>query len=278
MPTNGDNLSWKSMATAEARKRYAERILQEVAQQSGSAGVECERILFFLHRLGASGPGARVLDLGCGPGRWTIELAERGYDIYGIDINSDVIRIARDQAGKRMVSAHFGVALAEFLPFSNDSFDICIVNNILEHVADWKKTLDEVARVTKPGAIAFFDAANALCPFPTEVKYIPFFGYFPRRIKRWITSVIVARFPSLIQYSITPARHWFTPTGLRKALCRAGFKQSWDLIDLITKKEIPPRYRLASTLLPLLKRTPHLYIRDIALLPMTGIRLFCRKD
>jgi ubiquinone/menaquinone biosynthesis C-methylase UbiE len=267
----------KGQADAEGRKRYTERKLQQEAQRGSAAASECEQLLVYLCRLKASGLVSKVLDLGCGTGRLTIPLAERGYEVHGTDINSDVIDLARDRAQKGHVFAHFAVSRAEQLPFNDGVFDVCIVDSVLEHVADWKRTLDEVARVLKKGGIAYFDVANALCPFPTEVKYIPFYGLIPGRIRRWITDIIVARFPRLVEYSLTPAQHWFTPTGLRKALSRAGFTQSWDLFDVATKNEIPPKYRFASPLLPLLKKIPRLYIRDIAHIPFSAVRLFCRK-
>lgn len=273
----GENFSRKNEASIELRRRYAEGKLQQEAQWARTAASECEQLLVCLRRLEPGDPGSRILDLGCGTGRLSIPLAEKGYDVYGTDINRDVVDIARDKAQKRKVPAQFMVARAELLPFSNGVFDMCIVDSVLEHVADWKKTIDEVARILKTGGIAYFDAANALYPFPSEVKYIPFYGYIPERIRCWITSILVARFPSLVGYSPTPAQHWFTPTGLRKALSKAGFKRSWDLFDVMTKDDIPPKYRFAIPLLPLLKKIPHLYIRDIAHVPLSAVRLFCRK-
>lgn len=139
------------------------------------------------------------------------------------------------------------------------------------------RLMHEVARVLKPGGIAYFDTANALCPFPTEVKYIPFFDNIPAKIRRWITGIIVARFPSLVDYSLTPAQYWFTPTGLRKAVAREGFKKSWDLFDIVTRDEIPHKYRFANLCPPLLKKTPHLYFRGIVHFPLLAIRLFYQK-
>jgi ubiquinone/menaquinone biosynthesis C-methylase UbiE len=263
---------------AMSHNRYAEGKLQREAKRPDSVTFKCERLLVHLLRLGAQGPGAKVLDLGCGTGRLAVELAERGYDIYAVDINHDLVKIAQEKARERIGIAPFAIAAAELLPFRDDFFDICIVNNVLEHVANWGKTLDEVARVTKPGGMAYFDAANALYPLPNEVKYFPFFSYIPGRLRQRILNVIIARFPSLVAYSPTPARNWFTPTGLRKALSRRGFNYSWDLIDIVTKEEIPPKYRLASPLLPLLKKTPPLYVRDLAHFPLAGVRLFCRKS
>jgi ubiquinone/menaquinone biosynthesis C-methylase UbiE len=259
------------------RRCYVERKLRQEFQQSTATTSECEQLLVYFDRLKSPGPGSRVLDLGCGTGRLTIPLAKSGYDVTGTDINGDVVNIARDKAKKENIFAHFTTSQAELLPFRNGVFDICIADSVLEHVKDWRKTIEEVGRILKPGGIAYFDAANALCPFPTEVKYIPFFGYIPKKIRSKITGLIVARCPSLVDYSPTPAQHWFTPTGLRKALFRAGFKQLWDLFDISTKDEIPPRYRFARPLLPLVKKIPHLYIRDITHLPLAAVRLFCRK-
>jgi ubiquinone/menaquinone biosynthesis C-methylase UbiE len=273
----GENLSREHETNTGLRRRYAEGKLQQEAKRPSTAASECEQLLARLRRLEAGGLGSKVLDIGCGTGRLTIPLAERGYDVCGTDINRDVIDIARDKGRKSKVSAHFVVAQAELLPFSNGVFDICIVDSVLEHVTDWKKTINEVARILKTGGIAYFDAANALCPFPTEVKYIPCYGYIPKRIRRRITNFVTTRFPSLVEYSPTPAQHWFTPSGLRKALSRAGFKRSWDLFDIMTKDEIPPKYRFAGPLLPLLKKTPHLYFRDVACLPLPAVRLFCQK-
>jgi ubiquinone/menaquinone biosynthesis C-methylase UbiE len=273
----GENFSVENETSADLRRRYAEGKLKQETQRLNTATSECKQLLTYLRRLGAPGPGSRILDLGCGTGRLTVPLAESGYRVTGTDINSDVINIARDKARLKGVSAHFTTARAEALPFSSGTFDICIVDSVLEHVTDWIKTLEEVARVLKSGGFAYFDAANALCPFPTEVKYIPFLGYIPKRIRQLILSVIEARFPSLVEFSLTPAQHWFTPTGLRKALFRAGFRQSWDLFDVNTKDEIPSKYRFAGPLLPLLKKMPPLYARDIAHVPIAAVRLFGRK-
>jgi SAM-dependent methyltransferase len=43
-------------------------------------------------------PGARVLDAGCGAGRIAIELARRGYDVVGVDLDPSMLAIAREQA------------------------------------------------------------------------------------------------------------------------------------------------------------------------------------
>ena len=90
--------------------------------------------------------------------------------------------------------------------------------------------------------------------------------------------MIIKRFPSLVGYSLTPARHWFTQTGLRKALFGMGINKCWDIYDIITKHEIPPKFRFVSWLLPLIKKLPYPYIRDIAHFPCQCVILVCQKD
>ena len=278
MATIGENVPNKSERADYCRTRYAEAKVQAKSQQPAAVARACERLLMYLHRLGLTRRGSSLLDLGCGTGRLTVELAERGYGAYGVDINPDFIEIARNKARTRGVSAHFMTAPAERIPFDDKYFDICIVYSVLEHVADWKKTINEVARILKPGGITFFSTTHALYPLPNEVKYIPCLGYIPHRLRKRIIDVIAARFPKLFGYSLTPGRNWFTQTGLRKALFTVDLKQSWDIFDLINRQDIPPRFRFASWLLPLIKKLPYPYIRDIAHLPRPAVMLICQKD
>ena len=69
---------------------------------------------FCLSQLGLL-PGARILDVGCGPGRHTIELACRGFDVVGIDPSAAMIEAARARAAEAGVSP-------EFLQVGGESF------------------------------------------------------------------------------------------------------------------------------------------------------------
>jgi 2-polyprenyl-3-methyl-5-hydroxy-6-metoxy-1,4-benzoquinol methylase len=275
--TGGNGLN-KSERADQRRTSYAEAKLQSKKDQPDAAARACERLLTYLNRLGLTRQGGRLLDLGCGTGRLTVELAARGYDVYGVDINPDFVEIAQDKVKTRGVSAHFMTSPAERLPFDDKFFDICIANSVLEHVTDWKKTISEVARILKPGGTVFLLTTHALYPLPSEVKHIPCLSYIQHRLRKRIIDVIAARFPKLVGYSLTPGQHWFTHTGLRKTLSKVNIKRSWDIFDVIDRQDIPPRFRFASWLLPLIKKLPYPYIRDIAHLPRPSVMLISQKD
>lgn len=69
--------------------------------------------------------GARVLDVGCGPGRHAIELAARGYAVTGIDVSPRFIEIAADSARERGVQLALFEMDAREMPFG-DEFDAVI--------------------------------------------------------------------------------------------------------------------------------------------------------
>jgi SAM-dependent methyltransferase len=86
--------------------------------------------------------GPRILDLGCATGAYCIELAKYGFACTGADTNAAYV----DQARKRGVEA---VAFRDRLPFPDQAFDTVILIEVLEHVVDVRKLLEEVKRVAR---------------------------------------------------------------------------------------------------------------------------------
>ncbi len=95
-----------------------------------------------------------VLDVACGPGGVSLQLAERTpAHVVGLDLTSDMLRQARravDAAGRRArISLVEG--RGEQLPFADGTFDALTFTYLLRYVADPQATLTELARVVKPG-------------------------------------------------------------------------------------------------------------------------------
>ncbi|MCJ7820957.1 MAG: class I SAM-dependent methyltransferase [Bacteroidales bacterium] len=68
----------------------------------------------------------KILDVGCGTGRHSVELAKRGYSITGIDLSESQLNAAKEKAAKNNLSIDFRKEDARNLPFKNE-FDIAIM-------------------------------------------------------------------------------------------------------------------------------------------------------
>jgi SAM-dependent methyltransferase len=96
--------------------------------------------------------GERVLDAGCGIGYYSFELATKfGCEVDGVDIDTDDIEIAKKIGDMtRVMNANFKVCDISELNFPDNTFDEIILSEVLEHVRDDKKILNELHRVLKP--------------------------------------------------------------------------------------------------------------------------------
>lgn len=91
-------------------------------------------------------PGARVLDVGCGPGDITNELAEMGAEAIGVDFAGPMVDVAR----KRYPGLRFEQADVEKLPFDEGAFDLVTGNMVVHHFARPEVAFQEIARVLRP--------------------------------------------------------------------------------------------------------------------------------
>ena len=93
-------------------------------------------------------PGtATLLDAGCAYGYGTRFFARQAERTFGIDPNAQLIEIAR----RRYPAIEFAVSGVESMHFEAHSFDVIVMADVLEHVRDERRTLDEVFRLLKPG-------------------------------------------------------------------------------------------------------------------------------
>ncbi len=115
-----------------------------------------ERRLSLVARL-APGHGARVLDVGCGSGRLSELLADRGAAVHSLDIGHDsLVRAARRLGGRKDVRFVLGDVYR--LPFDDASFDAGIVSEVLEHLDSPAEALGELARVVRPNGVLILSA------------------------------------------------------------------------------------------------------------------------
>lgn len=114
-------------------------------------------------------PGCPALDLCCGTGDITFDLAKRGAEATGLDFSPQMLEVAAErQANSKLKTQNpkFLQGDAQQLPFPENSFDIVTVGYGLRNLTSWERGVDEMFRVAKPGArlivLDFGKPANAL--------------------------------------------------------------------------------------------------------------------
>ncbi|MGW3623467.1 class I SAM-dependent methyltransferase [Streptomyces sp. NPDC000880] len=106
--------------------------------------------------IGELRPGMDVLDVGCGPGTITADLAGlvAPGQVTAVDTAEDVLRQARETAAVRgRDNVRFAVADVHALDFPDDSFDVVHAHQVLQHVGDPVRALREMRRVCRPGGV-----------------------------------------------------------------------------------------------------------------------------
>jgi SAM-dependent methyltransferase len=114
-----------------------------------------------LEALLAPAPGESLLDIGCGTGYFTRHFAQRSLSVTGVDIDPAMIEFARAHAaaGERYTAGDAGA-----LPFPDRSFDLCVSVTALCFVADERRAVAELLRVTRRRfAIGLLNRRSLLC-------------------------------------------------------------------------------------------------------------------
>ncbi|MDT8402733.1 MAG: class I SAM-dependent methyltransferase [Bacteroidales bacterium] len=101
-------------------ENYGKKYDSEIFTQ-GTSG-ECD----FIERELNYDKSLKIIDVGCGTGRHTIELTRRGYDVTGIDLSESQLKRAREKAAENKLNIDFQKQDARYLPF-NQEFDVAIM-------------------------------------------------------------------------------------------------------------------------------------------------------
>ena len=126
---------------------------------------------------------ANVIDIGCGDG-FALKFLRKNfnYDFTGFDISPDTIRFAK----KLNPNVKFIQGDIHKMPFDNRSFDIVVNLQVLEHLENPEKAINEMKRVSKRYCVLsvprepFFRLANV-----ARLKYLKTFGNYPDHIWQW---------------------------------------------------------------------------------------------
>jgi ubiquinone/menaquinone biosynthesis C-methylase UbiE len=166
-----------------------------------------------LSRWLAAPAGSRVLEIGCGIGRWTQRMARQGHDIVGFDLSQTMIGDARRRAAQEQLSArcHFMVADCATVSLSRQ-FDRILDVTVLQHVLDDQRfaaAIAGIARHLAPGGRAIVLEAA-----PTRPTSRCDSGVFVARTEaQYVEAFAQAGLTCVAVCGVDPApfRMWFLP-------------------------------------------------------------------
>lgn len=146
--------------------------------------------------------GKRILDAGCGLGLYVRAFRRFSDEVYGVDIDPE--RIA--QASRELPNLQ--VAPAESLPFEDDSFDVVLSHEVLEHVTDDRAAAREAVRVLRPGGRLIVFVPNRWWFFETH-------GIYWRGVYHFGNFAFVNWLPDALRNKLAPHVRAYTGKQLR---------------------------------------------------------------
>ena len=114
--------------------------------------------------------GMTVLELGCGIGYFTRELARCGADVVAVDVSPELLEIAR--ANCSAPNVRYEIQNAYELSYPGDAFDSVVGSSVLHHL-EIEEALRQIHRVLRPGGTMFFTEPNMLNPQIVIQKNVP---------------------------------------------------------------------------------------------------------
>ncbi|MFK4997805.1 class I SAM-dependent methyltransferase [Bacillus sp. N9] len=116
--------------------------------------------------------GSKIADIGCGDGYGSKLLHDRGYDVVGIDLSEEMIRIAKRQQKEHLT---FQTADVQSIPYDDGTFDGVMSINCLEWTKSPLEALNEIHRIIKVGGFACFGILGPTAK-PRENSYPRLYG------------------------------------------------------------------------------------------------------
>jgi SAM-dependent methyltransferase len=212
-----------------------------------------------------------IVVVGCGPKPHAVrDLLSAGYHAVGIEPVPGLLQAAREFLGSDQRALP---GTSELLPIADGSQRVVLMESVLEHVDSPSASLREAYRVLAPGGVLYVATTNRLRFSLTGMNdefRTRYFNWFPATLKEAYVFHHLHYNPTLANFSLRPAVHWWTYADLCRAGREAGFAQFYSRIDLMAL----PQPGLTRWLIRKTRRSP--WLRALALIQF-GSTVFMLK-
>lgn len=171
--------------------------------------------------------GAKVLDLGCGAGRYAIRCAQTAQEVIGVDLSPKSIELAKQNAADLGLSNFSGLVFDFKTVRWENYFDLALAINVLHHTSEAELVLRNLRLSLKPGGSLVLFENNPLNPL-----FLPFFLMLGQLRSHWTCNYLKSNLFSLkgllerSGFEVTQVkRYGWLPTGLYNR--SLGFKR-WN--------------------------------------------------
>jgi len=207
-------------------------------------------------------PGTRVLDIGCGVGRWSLRLAGRGATVTGVDHSATMIAAARRRAGSRGLGEQCRFLVQDLATLdAGAKYDLVLSVTVLQHILDadaLRASLQRMARhLDRDGRLVLLEAAparrSARCDSATfraraRRSYLELFeqcglevramsGVDPAPFRTWLLPYLPAFSPGLRLVALAAATAASLPIDV--LFGRALLARSWHTVFVLGHARSP---------------------------------------
>jgi SAM-dependent methyltransferase len=146
---------------------------------------------------------ASILDVGCGPGRLVKPLRDAGYNITGVEYDNSLVEMGNLWVGENLIEQ----GSAYELPHANNTFDVVVGHDLLEHLPYPDKAFHEMVRVCKPGGHVYIVSPNRMYPREPHYSIFPFPSFAPKFVGALYLRLL-GRNPEFFVKDVWPITYW----------------------------------------------------------------------
>lgn len=128
-------------------------------------------------------PGAKVVDVGCGDGALAGRMAKAGAQVTGVEPEIVGRKLAKQKFEQHALAGTFVAQLTEL---ENDSFDVAVCCDVIEHVEQPEQLLLDIRRILKPRGIAIITTPIRLTETPLDANHVQ--EFFPSQFQTLMES------------------------------------------------------------------------------------------
>jgi ubiquinone/menaquinone biosynthesis C-methylase UbiE len=169
--------------------------------------------------------GLKILEVGAGTGRDSLELAKAGAEVFVLDYSEESLKIAGELVAQAPENLHLVQGDAFNSPFPSETFDIVFHQGLAEHFKNPLPLLKENARLLKKGGFCLCDVPQTFHVY-TLIKHI--LMVFNKWFAGWETQFTIPKLRKLMKNADLEIVHeygdWMRPNLIYRILRETGFK------------------------------------------------------